>query len=299
MRRLLVALVLGAGLVLSGPAAPQEPVPFDGKGTLVFSCSGCPQLLTGPSLYRVDASGTGFRRIETPRLSPYGPRWSPNGQRISLSSRFTDIWTVDPEGRSARRLTHACIECDYPPAAWSPTGRRLVFSRRGRLFTMNADGSRERRLFGRWRRSFSDPDWSPDGKRIAFDERGAFPYVIGADGLGFRRLRRVEGRHPRWSPNGRWIAFVGIARGGRALMIVRSDGTHPRVLFKQDTVDSSCSPAWSPDGRNVVFAVRRKFEDYDGHDLMVATLDGAPPRPIAIPELPPSAYSELYGLDWT
>jgi hypothetical protein len=32
---------------------------------------------------------------------------------------------------------------------------------------------------------------------------------------------------------------------------------------------------------------------------MVATLDGAPPRPIAIPELPPSAYSELYGLDWT
>jgi hypothetical protein len=32
---------------------------------------------------------------------------------------------------------------------------------------------------------------------------------------------------------------------------------------------------------------------------MVATLDGAPPRPIVIPELPPSAYSELYGLDWT
>jgi Tol biopolymer transport system component len=164
---------------------------------------------------------------------------------------------------------------------------------------MNADGSREHRLFARWRRSFGDADWSRDGKRIAFDERGAFLYVIGADGRGLRRLRRVEGRHPRWSPNGRWIAFVGLARGGRALMVVRSDGTHPRILFKQDTVDSSCSPAWSPDGRNVVFAVRRKFEDYDGHDLMVATLDGAPPRPIVIPELPPSAYSELYGLDWT
>jgi hypothetical protein len=33
---------------------------------------------------------------------------------------LTDIWTIDFAGRAARRLTHACIESDYPPAAWSP-----------------------------------------------------------------------------------------------------------------------------------------------------------------------------------
>jgi hypothetical protein len=33
--------------------------------------------------------------------------------------------------------------------------------------------------------------------------------------------------------------------------------------------------------------------------LMVTAAGGAPPRPIVIPELPPSAYSELYGLDWS
>lgn len=64
-------------------------------------------------------------------------------------------------------------------------------------------------------------------------------------------------------------------------------------------LDINCSSSWSPDGRHIVFAVQHEFDDYDGHELMVATLDDAPPRPIVIPELPPSAYSELYGLDWS
>ena len=170
-----------------------------GQGKIVFSCSGCPQQRSGPSLYVVNADGTGFRRILTPRLAPYGPRWSPNGRRISLSSRLSDIWTIDPAGRSARRLTHACTECDYPPAAWSPDGRRLAFARKGALFTMRSDGARQRRLFGRWRRSFGAPDWSPDGKKIVFDESGSRLHLIRADGKAPRELR----------------GFAAATRGGR------------------------------------------------------------------------------------
>jgi TolB protein len=298
MPRLLLVLAFAFALALAPTGASQEPAPFDGKGTLVFSCSGCPQQRSGPSLYVVNANGTGFRRIVTPRLSPYGPRWSPNGRRISLNSRFTDIWTVDPVGAHARRLTHACIECDYPPAAWSPDGRRLVFARKGALFTMRSDGSAERRLFGRWRRAFSAPDWSPDGKRIVFAEDGSRLYMVGSDGHGFRQLRRVRGRHPRWSPSGKWIAFIGFTERFTGLMVVRSDGTHPRVIARNLPLDINCSPSWSPDGRHIVFTVKHEFDDYEGHELVVATLDGRPPRRIVIPELPPSAYSELYGLDW-
>jgi Tol biopolymer transport system component len=297
MTRLVLALAAVA-LIVPAAGAPMQPVPFQGKGKIVFSCSGCPQQPSGPSLYVVNADGSGFRRLVTPKLSPYGPRWAPNGRRISLSSRFTDIWTIDPAGRSARRLTHACIECDYPPAAWSPDGKRLAFARKGALLTMRSDGSQERRLFGRWRRSFGEPDWSPDGKTLAFDESGSRLYVIRADGKAPRELRRVRGRYPRWSPSGKWIAFIGFTGNGAALMVVRADGTHPRVVAGGSSLDINCSPSWSPDGRHIVFAVRHEFDDYDGHGLMVATLDGAPPRPVVIPELPPSAYSELYGLDW-
>jgi Tol biopolymer transport system component len=228
MSRLVVALAFAFALTFAPTGAPQQPAPCVGRGKLVFSCSGCPQKPSGPSLYIVKANGTGFRRIETPRLSPYGPRWSPNGRRISLSSRFTDIWTIDPAGNSARRLTHACPECDYTPAAWSPDGKRLVFPRRSLLFTTG---------------------------------------------------------------------------DAAALMVVRADGTHPRILYKQENLEINSSPAWSPDGRHIAFAIRHEFTQhgsrYDGHELMVSTLDGAQPRPIVIPELPPSAYSELYGLDWT
>jgi Tol biopolymer transport system component len=301
MTRLVLALA-AAALIVPAAGAPMQPAPFQGKGKIVFSCSGCPQQPSGPSLYLVNADGSGFRRLVTPKLSPYGPRWSPNGRRISLSSRFTEIWTIDPAGRSARRLTHACRECDYPPAAWSPDGRRLAFPRESRIFTMNADGTRERRLVGRGRPGFGEPDWSPDGKRIAFDQNGDRLWVVHSNGRLPRKLSRVSGRYPRWSPSGKWIAFIGFTGNGAALMVVRADGTHPRILYKQENLEINSTPAWSPDGRHIAFAIRHEFRQdrmrYDGHEFMVATLDGSPPRPIVIPELPVNAYSELYGLDW-
>lgn len=303
MKRLLLALLVGvpaaATLVTSG--APMVPAPFDGAGTLVFSCSGCPEKPSGPSLYVVRASGAGFRRLHTPLLSPYSPRWAPNGRRIVFSSRFTDIWTTDAAGVSPRRLTHACVECDSDPA-WSPDGRRIVFSRDGVLFTMRADGPRERRLLGFKGQGLGSPDWSPNGRRVVFDQHGSRLYVARSNGREIRRLRRVSGRYPRWSPDGRLIAFIGFTGRGAALLVVHGDGTHPRIVARHETIEINSPPAWSPDGRHIVFAVRHEFRnggDYDGHELLVAPLDGGPPRPIVIPELPPFAYSELHGLDWS
>jgi hypothetical protein len=89
MRRLVLAMVctVAIALMVTAAAAPMEPAPFDGKGRVVFSCSGCPQQPSGPSLYVVNASGTGFRRIETPRLSPHGPELPP--------SAYSELYGLD------------------------------------------------------------------------------------------------------------------------------------------------------------------------------------------------------------
>jgi TolB protein len=47
-----------------------------------------------------------------------------------------------------------------------------------------------------------DPRWSPDGRRIAFTMDGVI-YVIGADGSNIRRVTRSRGSDsaPAWRPS--------------------------------------------------------------------------------------------------
>ena len=57
-----------------------------------------------------------------------------------------------------------------------------------------------------------------------------------------------------------------------------------------------------PDGRHLLFTVLFEYdkkEDYGGHELLVAPLDGSPLRRIEIADLPKDTYPEIYGIDWT
>jgi dipeptidyl aminopeptidase/acylaminoacyl peptidase len=110
----------------------------------------------------------------------------------------------------------------------------------------------------------SSPTFSPSGREIAFltvradyarDRYDATLYVTDASGGGQRVVAGgMRGlRMPRWSPDGRTIAFIAAAAGDRKsqLYVVPAAGGSPRRLG--DAPNGVEQFAWSPDGATIAF----------------------------------------------
>jgi Tol biopolymer transport system component len=59
-------------------------------------------------------------------------------------------------------------------------------------------------------------------------------------------------RFPRWSPDGRRIAFWSDRKGGTAIFVVDSDGSRLEQVSAAEDL-GACCPVWSPDGRDVAY----------------------------------------------
>ena len=68
------------------------------------------------------------------------------------------------------------------------------------------------------------------------------------------RNRFADGS-PRWSPDGKRIAFVSNRDGDDEIYVMNADGTGIRQLTRNAVRDET--PAWSPDGRRVAFSRER------------------------------------------
>ncbi|NDD31403.1 MAG: amidohydrolase, partial [Proteobacteria bacterium] len=100
-------------------------------------------------------------------------------------------------------------------------------------------------------------DVSPDGTHIAFDLLGDI-YEVPIDGGEARALTHgvAWDMQPRYSPDGRHIAFTSDRGGGDNIWVMNRDGSHPRAVTKE-RFRLVNSPAWSPDGQYI--AVRKHF----------------------------------------
>ena len=100
-------------------------------------------------------------------------------------------------------------------------------------------------------------DVSPDGKEIVFDLLGDL-YTMPIGGGEAKALTSgiAWDMQPRYSPDGKWIAFTSDRSGGDNIWVVGRDGKDPKQVTKE-TFRLPNSPAWTPDSQYI--AVRKHF----------------------------------------
>jgi dipeptidyl aminopeptidase/acylaminoacyl peptidase len=116
-------------------------------------------------------------------------------------------------------------------------------------------------------RFVSDAQISPDGRQIAFvvttldaerDEYLSSVWLVDSRGGEPRRFTTGPKRDtsPRWSPDGRWLAFLSEREGKkkRQLYVMPADGGEPRRLT--DLRHGVTDPVWSPESERLAFVAR-------------------------------------------
>jgi len=114
-------------------------------------------------------------------------------------------------------------------------------------------------------RNVGDPQLAPDGKRVAHtvtwpdaesDKMRSSVFVATLGGA--KPVRFTQGDrdfNPRWSPDGRYLAFLSNRAGEKnQVFLAPLGGGEPRKLT--DAPHGVAQPAWSPDGKHIVYVAR-------------------------------------------
>lgn len=118
----------------------------------------------------------------------------------------------------------------------------------------------------------SEPQLSPDGKWIAYvvteviksdNKMNSDIFLIPSTGGEARQITRslASDNHPRWSPDGKTLAFVSSRSGSSQIWLINPFGGEARQLTNIST--GASQPVWSPDGKLIAFvsAVYPEFSD--------------------------------------
>jgi Tol biopolymer transport system component len=95
-------------------------------------------------------------------------------------------------------------------------------------------------------------DVSPEGKTIVFELVGDI-YTLPIEG-GEAKL--IDGgmafdSQPKFSPDGKWIAFLSDREGSENVWIMHPDGTEAKQISKEASAEFA-SPNWTPDGQYIL-----------------------------------------------
>ena len=143
---------------------------------------------------------------------------------------------------------------------------------------------------------------APEGRLLRFPDvhGGRVVFVYGGDlwlasatGGAAHRITADAGRElfPKFSPDGKWIAFTGQYDGNFNVYVMAADGGQPRQLTFFQGAAAPLNDrmgvhnevvTWTPDSRRVLFLTRRDAANVWTKRLYSVSIDGGQPEPLAL-----------------
>ena len=242
--------------------------PIIGRAMFSVSENGLLVMRTGAlinnQLMWFDRAGKQLAAV-TPPGAYNAPALSPNGKQIAVSrvdlqsGTTADIWLIDIERGTQIRFTTDPASDTFP--SWSPTGDRIVFvsSRNGvtSIYQKPSDGSSAEEPLVSSPQVKYNPTWSPDGQSIIFAQLNAKTntdlYLFSVQGdrklEAFLQTNFIDAQ-ARFSPNGRWVAYVCNETGQFEVYV----GSFPPSGGKVPvSIGGGSQPQWRADGRELYY----------------------------------------------
>ena len=224
-------------------------------------------------LWTVRASGGPPSRITRDPFLDWNPVWSPDGAWLYFCSNrggSMGIWRIpmkESTGEARGSPEPIRTPASYPAhLSFSGDGRNLAYVQlltTGRLSEVRFDPVREvlvsePKEIMRSSKGVSRPALSTDGKWLAFNstEQEEDLFVMSVDGSGLRQLTNGghRSRGPRWSPDGKHIAFFSTRSGEWEIWIADANGSEFRQITNL-AGNNVAWPVWSADGKYLAYTL--------------------------------------------
>src|SRR3954469_12296948 len=199
------------------------------------------------------------------------PSITRDGRTIAFERDFA-IWTVDTSGGQAHEvpialrgapaaagIEHHTFTDQLQELALSPDGKKAAFTVHGEIFSVSAKDGGEAVRVTQTAGEEAEVVWAPTSRQIAYvSDRDGATHLFVYDFTTGKETQITSGAArddvPRYSPDGKWIAFE---RNSKELRIVdpatRDEKLLATGIFDAAPFSDSRDFVWSPDSRFVAY----------------------------------------------
>jgi len=250
-------------------------------------------------IWIMNADGTNARALTKSDNVDWFPRISPDGSTVLFNRskggwvpendanypEKWDLWMVDISGENPRKVVDNATW-----GTWRPDGKSIVFSRAGKVFTMDLSSKKEslvldgEKAFNKSGVILQEPNMSPDGKHIAITLRGSMRETGVWDLTKSQWTKSGDGCQIDWNFDGSKLYRVnptgngGTAAPSEILWFSAKNGKQvekvgffgiPKNVKLMDLPGRRSHeyfPRLSPDGKWLVWGATDKGHDHDMFD---------------------------------